>query len=143
MKKNEALSKFLKDKRNKLKKTQAQVAETLGVKQPNYYYWESSGKLPRDFEKREKLAEIMGLTIDELLEKAGVATEDQQNLILLIKAIAQTNCETIYFEDIEFLNETQVALDQQMSPVLIEELMKHRIGQTNGQFPAPDKPEVE
>ncbi|MDQ3014351.1 MAG: helix-turn-helix domain-containing protein [bacterium] len=138
MTKNETLSKFLRDKRKKLGKTLQVAAEAVGCCSISQYQgWETLGRLPRDPERQEKMAALLEVTKDELLEKAGIGTEDQQNLIPLIKAIAQCNCQVMSFEDIRFLNETQAALDQPMSPELIGGLMKHRVGPSNGLVTPP------
>lgn len=133
MTKNDTLSKFLRDKRKKLKKTGVEISQMIGIPNATYSSWEIKGKLPRDEERLEKLATVLETTRDELLEKAGVSTADQQNIIPMLRAIVECNCPTMFLDDIEFLLDVQAGLDQPMNSSLIQELMKHRVAQTNGQ----------
>ncbi|MDP3764195.1 MAG: helix-turn-helix transcriptional regulator [bacterium] len=133
MKKNEVLSMFLKEKREKFFKNSKAAAEAIGVSPSQYYQWETMGCIPKDLKRREKITELFNITMDELLEKADITSENQQNIIPLLKEIANSNCPTMSMEDIEFLTRIQDDLDQPMSSVLIDELMKHRVSQDSDQ----------
>jgi transcriptional regulator with XRE-family HTH domain len=133
MDRNENFSNFLKDERKKRGKTQAEMAEACGTNQGSYYHWESKGKLPRNPNMQEKLAKQLGLSSrEELVEKACASFHDQQNLLPIIRTIAKTKCDAVTLDDLMFLCDTQATLDRPMSPTLIEELMKHRIGPSAG-----------
>ena len=128
---NEVLSKFLREKRFAISKSQLDVAKELGVFLAQYGNWERAGCLPKDQLRRQKLADILKVTVDELLEKASSGDgyekpKEKQNLIPLIQAISQSNCQIVTLDDFVFLVRTQSGLGTAMSPSLVDELMKHR-----------------
>lgn len=52
--------------RKRLGYTQEEFAELLGIKRSRYANWEQTGKFP--FERIVKIAGILGMSLDELLE---------------------------------------------------------------------------
>ena len=58
------------ERRKKLKMTQAELAEKLGVRQSTISQWESGISVPRA-DKLPQLARLLGCSIDELFEKGG------------------------------------------------------------------------
>lgn len=146
MDRNENFSNLLKEKREELGISQAEAAEACGVSQANWNYWEKNGRPPPNPARREKLAKLLGLSLEEMLEKACVASHDQHNLKPLIETIAKANIPVVTLDDVRFLCDVQVTLDKLMSSRLIEELMGHRIAQpackkTRGRKPGAGKAE--
>ncbi|WP_223804606.1 helix-turn-helix domain-containing protein [Lactococcus protaetiae] len=68
--------KNLKQLRINAKLTQSQLAEQLGMKQSAYVLWEQKESNPT-LELLEKLSEIYGLSIEELIKKTDYSTEKQ------------------------------------------------------------------
>ena len=127
MDKNEALSKFFKDKRKERDKTVAEMAAAGGFAYANYYNWENNGKFPRTRDAQDRLASLFGLTREELLEKADASLNHENDLILLLKTIIAAGCQAITMDDIDFLCATQSALEAPMSPELVRLLIEHRV----------------
>ena len=62
--------KTIKDARTALGITQEQLAAILGVTQGTVAQWETGRSHP-SFDKLPKVAEALGVTVDELIGKAG------------------------------------------------------------------------
>jgi transcriptional regulator with XRE-family HTH domain len=53
-------------------RTQREIAEALGVKQPTVAEWEADRKSPRS-DKLAQIAELLGLDVNDLLPKSRAA----------------------------------------------------------------------
>ncbi len=58
----------IREYREKLSMTQAELAEKLGIRQSAIAMWENGTRFPRA-DKLPQLARLLGCTIDELFEK--------------------------------------------------------------------------
>ena len=133
---NKSLAEFLKERRLTIKKTQSALAKEMGVAYGVFGRWERMGELPRDLSKREKLAQLLETTLEEIIDSKNQIVRQEQtieagktkNIMLLIKALAQCSCQSVTILDIEYLSGIQDKLpDKTLWPDIIEELLRHRI----------------
>lgn len=73
----EKIGKFIALKRKKLKFTQGEVAEKLGVTEKSVSNWENGRNMP-DLSLFKPLCEVLNITINELLSGEELAKEDYQ-----------------------------------------------------------------
>jgi RNA polymerase primary sigma factor len=123
--KNEALARFLFERRGAVGKTQTEISTSVSISLPTYSRWERVGELPKNPAMLKNLAEVLGVGVQDLLDKTAIVAESQ-NLAPLVKAIADTGCEEVSRGDFDFLLETQKSLRVPMSVELVAELLKHR-----------------
>ena len=125
---NEALSKFLKERRTALGKSRSEIGKLVGFKNiGQYQYYELNGQLPKKQAVVEALANALRATVQELQNldsrrdiRAG------ENLLALIKVIAQSKCMLVTKTDLMFLQNLQESFAQPMTPQFIEEALRLR-----------------
>ena len=61
--------------------TQKQMAEEIGIKQPNYCKWEKGVFIPSSL-NLQKIAEILGISYNELIKPLGIVEEKKNEEIL-------------------------------------------------------------
>jgi transcriptional regulator with XRE-family HTH domain len=127
MKKNEELSKFLAERRKLLGKSQTEISKAIGMSYPNLYHvMEKLGRIPRDKVRRTKLAEELGVSLETILEKAIPPAREEPNLFSIIRALVQSDCQVVFWADIEYLVELQEDFKTPITPELVREIMKLR-----------------